>query len=104
MFKLANDVSYITWVTLQSPPWIDLELVDFGGLSIKSFSFKLSAEVFAISCRRILASSHDLDAVLFIMNLVVTNKCYWCREYENSILKLKIPSRMIAMWKTQHGR
>ena len=52
-----------------------MDLVDFGGLRIKSFSLKLSAEVFAISCRKILASSHDLDAILFIMNLVVTYKC-----------------------------
>jgi len=29
----------------------------------------------AISCRGILASSHDLDAFLFIMNLVVMYKC-----------------------------
>ena len=41
--------------------------MDFGGLRIKSFSLKLSAEDFAISCCRILASSHDLDAILFIM-------------------------------------
>ena len=43
-----------------------------------------------------LASSHDLDAILFIVNLVVKYKCQRCREYQNSIFKLKIPSWMIA--------
>jgi len=31
MFKLANDVSYITWVTLQSPPWNRLGLSGLWG-------------------------------------------------------------------------
>jgi len=77
MFKLANDVSksYITWVTLQSPLLNRLGLSGLWGLRLKSFSLKLSSEVFAISCRTILAYSHDLDAVLFTMNLVVTYKC-----------------------------
>ena len=66
MFKLANDVLYISWITLQSPPFNRLGLSRLWGLLIKSFSLERSAEVFAMSCRRILASSHDLDAILFI--------------------------------------
>jgi len=73
MFKFVNNVSYITCHLACAA--VDLDLVDFGGLRIKSSSLKLSVEVFAISCRRILASSHDLDAILFIINLVVTDKC-----------------------------
>jgi len=64
---------------LHSPLLNRLGISGLWGLRIKSFSLKLSAEVFAISCRRILASSdssHDyFDAILFIMNLVVTYKC-----------------------------
>ena len=76
MFKLANGVSYITPVTLQSPPLNQLGLSGLWGSPYQVISLKLSAEeVFAISYRRIFASSHDLDAILFIMNLVVTYKC-----------------------------
>ena len=47
MFKLANDVSYITWVTLHSLLLNRLEIGGLWGLRIKSFSLKLSAEVFS---------------------------------------------------------
>jgi len=89
---------------LQSLPLNRLALTGLGGLRIKSFSLKLSAEVFAISCRRILAPNHNMDAFLFIMNLVVIYKCYRCQEYQNSTLKLKVPYKRQPMWKTQHDR